>query len=246
MRALKTVGDVLPLADLLSWSRPTARPAFAVTFDDDDPGYVVHLLPILTELGIPATFFLSGRSLHGLGPYWWRLVDRSIAEIGLDRTAALLGHTARTVEELATACKCAATVDALAPRLSPPVMQADDIRTLARADMTIGFHTLHHPVLPFLNDEELDRALIEGREALAAVAAAPVDLLAYPYGRADARVARAAERAGYTAALTADWRSVSRDSDLFLMSRWQPGPLAARDFLAQAALRINLAPAYAA
>ena len=246
MRALKAVGDIVTLRDVLSASQRSSRPVFAITFDDDDPGYVRYALPILGELGIPATFFLSGRSLHGLGPYWWTLVDQSVEEVGLEATAAMLGHHARTIDELAASCRRVATVKELSTRITPKVMQPDDICALARAGMTIGFHTLRHRVLPLLDDAELDLALTEGRDELASLTGSSVDLLAYPYGSVDARVARAAEHAGYGAAFTTEWRAVSSRSHRFLVSRWQPGPLNARDFLAQAALRLNLGSAYAA
>jgi peptidoglycan/xylan/chitin deacetylase (PgdA/CDA1 family) len=219
---------------------------FAVTFDDDDPGYVRYLLPILLELKIPATFFLSGRSLHGLGAYWWTRVDQSIDEIGLEATAARLGFQARSVDELAAACRGVAAVRELATSVAPQVMRTEDIRTLARAGMTIAFHTLRHYSLPLLDDAELDRAMREGRDELAWLIGGSIDFLAYPYGHVDARVVKAAERAGYAAAFTTEWRAVSRRSHPFLISRWQPGPLVRRDFLAQAALRLNLASVYAA
>jgi peptidoglycan/xylan/chitin deacetylase (PgdA/CDA1 family) len=195
---------------------------------------------VLQDLGIRATFFLSGRSLHGLGPYWWTLVDRSVREIGLDATARLLGRRARTLAEIAQYCRSVAMVRDIHTREVPPVMTAADMRALARAGMTIGFHTLRHPLLPRLDDAGLERAMREGREALAAAVGAPVDLLAYPYGIADNRVARAAAQAGYRAAFTAEWRAVSRDSNPYLMSRWQPGPVSGPALLSEAVLRLNL------
>ena len=84
--------------------------------------------------------------------------------------------------------------------LTSPCMTAEDIRAMVRAGMTIGFHTLHHPVLSTLAEGPLESALTEGRRELAAAAGAPVDLLAYPHGRATAAVADAAERAAFTAA----------------------------------------------
>jgi len=246
MRALEAVGGIVPLRDVVAASQRSSRPVFAVTFDDDDPGYVRYALPILGALGIPATFFLSGRALHGLGPYWWTLVDQSIEEVGLEATAAMLGHESRTIDELAAWCRSVAVVKELSTRVTPKVMQPDDICALARAGMTIGFHTLRHRVLPLLDDAELDLALTEGRAELASLTGSSIDLLAYPYGSVDARVARAVERAGYRAAFTTEWRAVSSRSHPFLVSRWQPGALNARDFLAQAALRLNLGSAYAA
>jgi hypothetical protein len=165
--------------------------------------------------------------------------------VGLEVTAARLGQSVRSVDDLGARCRRLARVAELATRDIPETMHPDDIRALGRAGMTIGFHTLRHFALPLLDDAELDRAMIEGREELASLVGSAVDLLAYPYGSVDARVARAAERAGYAAAFTTEWRAVSDRSHRFLVSRWQPGPLNVRDFLAQAALRLNLESAHA-
>lgn len=45
-----------------------------------------------------ATFFLCGRSLHGLGPAWFEVLDRLVQLRGLQETSRLLGIAARTVE----------------------------------------------------------------------------------------------------------------------------------------------------
>jgi peptidoglycan/xylan/chitin deacetylase (PgdA/CDA1 family) len=240
MRALKAVGDIVPLIRVLSFPESYRRPTFAVTFDDDDPSHVRYALPILRGLGISATFLLSGRSLHGLGPYWWTLLEQSVEEIGLQATSHVLGHSGRSVKEVARACRQAVTVKELSPRRMPSVMETNDIRALAQAGMTIGFHTLRHPVLPLLGDAQLDLALTEGRDALSSAAGAAVEVLAYPYGKADARVASAAQRAGYIAAFATGNRPAARHSHRFLISRWQPGPLNAQDLIAEAALRLAM------
>lgn len=120
------------------------------------------------------------------------------------------------------------------------MMPISDIRELVRAGMTIGFHTLRHPLLPLLADAELDRALTEGRDALASAAGTVIEFLAYPYGQADARVAEAARRAGYTAAFATGDRAIGRPMNRFLVSRWQPGFAAAEHLLAEAAFRLML------
>ena len=68
----------------------STRPAVAVTFDDDLPSHAEHALPVLRELGVPATFFLSGRALHGLGAYWFQHLEALLIAYGERRTAALL------------------------------------------------------------------------------------------------------------------------------------------------------------
>ena len=239
LRALKSIGDIVPMARALSFAESYERPAFTVTFDDDDPCHVKYALPVLREMGIPATFFLSGRALHGLRPYWWTLMEQSVEEVGIDATCQLLGRPGRNVKDLARACRRAKAVPELPTRSTPPSMAADDIRALADAGMTIGFHTLRHPAMSLLSDAELEGALTEGRDALAAAAGAAIDLLAYPFGCADARVAHATRRAGFTAAFATEGRPLQRDSDPFLIGRWQPGLRSAEQLMADAALHLG-------
>jgi peptidoglycan/xylan/chitin deacetylase (PgdA/CDA1 family) len=73
------------------------------------------------------------------------------------------------------------------------------LRELADAGWEIGSHTRTHPRLTQLADEELARELGESREASERALGRPCRSFAYPYGDFDARVVKAAERAGYEA-----------------------------------------------
>ena len=238
LEALKKAGDVIPMASMMQW-RSSRRPAFAITFDDDDTTHVNHALPILRTLNIPATFFLSGRSLHGLGAYWWTHLRQAVDEDGLDATCRRLGRTASSIRDLARQCRANGGMPELSTRAAPCVMQPSDIRELADAGMTIGFHTVRHPALTLLDDRALASALTEGRDALASAARAPVDFLAYPYGLTDRRVADAAQRAGYRAAFALGDGPITQRDDRFLLARWQPGSLSGIDLVSEAALRLN-------
>jgi peptidoglycan/xylan/chitin deacetylase (PgdA/CDA1 family) len=254
---------------------------------------------VLEAMRVPATFFLSGRALHGLGPYWWSLLERSIRSRGLEATRRLLGLWAREttrrtastrksdmpadlavalegsplVEQLSrlldtrpldthpletspiethtieTALPGAVPMSAAAPSPSlthaqadAPPMPAEDIHALASAGMTIGFHTLRHPVLTTLPLAAQEAALSEGRRELAAAAGTAVDLLAYPHGRADASTADAAQRAGFVAAFAAGGRPITARSDRFLLARWEPGDLQGDAFAAAVAARLLRPP----
>ena len=241
LEAILEIGDIVPLADLLRPPDHADRPRFAITFDDDHAGYVTAAVPALQALRVPATFFLSGRSLHGLAPYWWSFLEESIASRGLDDTCRMLGLERSSVAQVAVLLEdspLTARLTETFPFPSEPAMSASDIRALVRAGMTVGFHTLHHPVLTRLAPDALDAALVSGRRQLADVAGTRIDLLAYPHGRADADVAAAAERSGYVAAFVTGGRPVATWSDRFLLSRWEPGPLDARELTAAAALRL--------
>ena len=240
---LGELGDIVTLAELVrDLGRPSARVRFAVSFDDDDLGHTHVALPLLRSLRVSATFFLSGRALHGLGPYWWITLERLIAERGLDDMCRILGVTASSPVELAAKCEGTSLVD----RLESDSAQAQrihsgdgEIRALVDGGMSIGFHTVHHLLLPTLPAEALAHELVQGRAELAEAAGTPVTLLAYPHGRATRREAQAAREAGYDAAFTGGGHPIGAQSNRYLLDRWEPDALGSDAFAAAVALRLN-------
>lgn len=223
LEALMAVGDVVPLADLEP-SSPSARVRFALTFDDDDPGHAEHALPVLEELGIAATFFLSGRWLHGRGHYWWEALEERIRRDGLDATRSRLGLRGDSPRALAAAVEGNVAAEELDGGPSDrPLMTGGDARALVDAGMTIGFHTVEHRVLPLLRPEDLRRAVSWGREELEEELGCRLTGFAYPHGRAGTREAREVERAGYGRAWVTSQRPITRRSPAFLLGRWEPG-----------------------
>src|SRR5439155_8855033 len=139
---------------------------------DDYAHHVTHALPVLRELGVPATFFISGRQLCGLGPYWWEQLEALVAAAGPAAAGRALGVVGASVPALALVCETNAPARRRLAEISPGSAAGSlgqaGIRALADAGMTIGFHTLEHPVLPSLPDEALRAALTDGRAELAA------------------------------------------------------------------------------
>ena len=84
-----------------------------------------------------------------------------------------------------------------------------ELRTLSWAELSelsadqkveIGSHTVSHARLWELSDHELAAELHESKTSVEDHIGQPCRFLAYPFGRADVRVIRAARQAGYTAA----------------------------------------------
>ena len=93
------------------------------------------------------------------------------------------------------------------------------MRSLVAAGNAIGFHTLDHDVLPSLPDSELSRVLRPGEELLSAVPGRQLDLVAYPHGKADGRVAAAARKAGFARGFTTARGVVTPETDPLLIPR---------------------------
>jgi peptidoglycan/xylan/chitin deacetylase (PgdA/CDA1 family) len=78
----------------------------------------------------------------------------------------------------------------------------DEVRGLADSGWEIGSHTVSHPRLPSLDDEQLDLEMRRSKLACEEQLGRPCTSIAYPYGDYDDRVVVAAQAAGYTAAAT--------------------------------------------
>lgn len=220
------LGDVVPLSSIDEAPADGAeRPRFALTFDDDDRRHARHVLPALSERGLPATFFLSGRWLHGYGPYWWELVEQEVAEAGARSVARRFGLppelTPPRLGHLLTGTPAAQELARRARQVTSAPMDGMDATALVAAGMEIGFHTIDHDALPVLDDAALREAVEAGREELAHAVGATVQRFAYPHGLSDQRVVAAA--AGYRSGWTTS-KVVTRPRDApMLRGRWDLG-----------------------
>ncbi len=83
-----------------------------------------------------------------------------------------------------------------------PLMDRAQILALRAQGFAFHSHTRDHADLPTLDDAALQAQLAGARDDLEALLGAPVDYLAYPYGRYDERVLHQARQAGYRAAFS--------------------------------------------
>jgi peptidoglycan/xylan/chitin deacetylase (PgdA/CDA1 family) len=101
---------------------------------------------------------------------------------------------------------CTFAVPELADRQLPQhagqlaTMGWDELRGLVDAGIEVGSHTVTHPHLPALDQDELERELRESRERLEDELSTRCRFLAYPFGDEDERVRATARASGYAAA----------------------------------------------
>jgi peptidoglycan/xylan/chitin deacetylase (PgdA/CDA1 family) len=65
------------------------------------------------------------------------------------------------------------------------MMRSPQVRQLHAAGMEIGGHTVRHPILAEMPDDQARREIVQGRDALAMLVDAPIEVFAYPNGQPD-------------------------------------------------------------
>lgn len=83
-----------------------------------------------------------------------------------------------------------------------PLLGRTEIAAMQQGGASFQSHTRCHPDLTRLDDAALEEELAGSKRDLEALLGAPVECLAYPYGRLDERVVTAAREAGYRAAFS--------------------------------------------
>ena len=83
-----------------------------------------------------------------------------------------------------------------------PMMTAEHIRELAAHGIRIGSHTMTHPHLTDLSDDQLRAEVTDSKHVLEDITCSEVTAFSYPYGDYDQRVLEAAVEAGYSSAVT--------------------------------------------
>ncbi|MFD2250369.1 peptidoglycan/xylan/chitin deacetylase (PgdA/CDA1 family) [Pseudochelatococcus lubricantis] len=206
------------------------RPFAVITFDDGYRDNVEHAWPILRRRNVPWTLYVVPRFADGRGVLWWIDLERAIA--GADSVVFRVGEDVLSLQTATPAQKAAAFagvarrlraaggkelrgfVMSLAeregrdPAATSRELCADweDIAALARDPLvTIGAHSMSHPVLSRETAETVLEELGESRRVIAGRLRRPVRHLAYPHGDREAVGVREhvlARAAGFTTAVT--------------------------------------------
>jgi peptidoglycan/xylan/chitin deacetylase (PgdA/CDA1 family) len=225
LRYLRRQFRVLPLAELvdrLDDQEADLDGCIALTFDDGLRSNVEIAYPVLRRLGIPATFFVCPRLVDEGRWIWthearWRL--RAMAQ-SPDMVEAIkpLDLPSRQATESGLRRATPALVPGTADREAYDLAGWDELRALDPSIVTLGSHTMTHPILPSLPDESLETEVEGSRALLEERLQRRVDLFCYPDGAADRRVVDCVRR-HYRAAVGTGQEALGRGSDRYRLPR---------------------------
>jgi peptidoglycan/xylan/chitin deacetylase (PgdA/CDA1 family) len=226
LRYLMRNFKVVSLETLVNRLANDARPAaneIVLTFDDGLRNNLTVVYPILRTLQAPATFFVCPALIEH-GAWLWNhemrcrlqtLPAPALAELRMKLLAP--GTSVDGIVEwmktlrLPRRHQCEALVRQAIADFRPTarqqaafdIMNWDDVLSLDPRLITMGSHTLSHPILTTLSDQEIELELLESRRHLEERLQRPVDFFCYPNGSYDRRAYQVVRKA-YRAAVTTE------------------------------------------
>jgi peptidoglycan/xylan/chitin deacetylase (PgdA/CDA1 family) len=229
--------SVVPLSEIVSCLRcgeALGSHLAALTVDDGRRNFYELMFPQLKEFNIPATIFVVSSFINGEDWIWtdkilWlsERIERptELAPERLDGFFRKLNQLtfevrAKTIAELA------ARMSVNIPQTPPPKYAPcswEQLREMADSGLVeIGSHTITHPILSSISDEESLQEMVASRIQIEQKLGRRIRFFCYPNGQhGDYRSSqiRQVQDAGYDAALAARPGMVSRKSALYELPR---------------------------
>jgi peptidoglycan/xylan/chitin deacetylase (PgdA/CDA1 family) len=214
-----------------------------VTFDDATVDTYGVAYPILRRYGVPATVFVPTGLIGTDQPLWWNrlhylglaaeskgialcdVISRRFAQRMDETPETALWRSLRELDSTSRAEELDAYAGALGvteKKPGPGPMSWDQLGELDRSGLiTLGAHTVSHPMLSTLTNEELVSEVFDSRDALASFGSFR-KVFAYPYGDPPAlcEKAKAVLRdAGFEAGFTTATEPVTGTEDRMALGR---------------------------
>ena len=189
------------------------RRMLCLTFDDGYVDTLTHALPVLERHNAPATIFVITDMPDLRFSLWWYAFEQALREdpnrdqkFSVVRSC-IFANSRLENDELFR--KFGLTDDSFRHLCARYSLTWGDIRQLAQHPLiTIGSHTVSHPVLNSLSDAQLETELLDSKRRLETETQREVTLFAYPFGMTGPRECEAVRRAGFEAAVTSQMGNV--------------------------------------
>jgi len=205
MQYLKNRYNIISLkeaAEALKSHRKLPDYTAVITFDDGYRDIYVHAFPVLKDLKIPATVFFTADYIDNKEIPWWDIIGlifnsrkkelfdhvKSALNIHARRKSRLLDHLKTVPDEqragLIHELKTRFDAESLSEKCADPLMmRRDEIREMQQGNISIGSHTLSHPVLSRVPEEQALREISGSKKILEHELGCEVPYFAYPVGR---------------------------------------------------------------
>lgn len=240
--------NVLPLADGVRILRAGQLPprAVCITFDDGYANNCEVALPILKSRAMPATVFVAPGFLSGGRMFNDTVIEALRRAKGeLDLTSEGLGRyelsdAASRVRAIAAilpvlkylpqaerVSRATAIAERIGAELPGDLMMTEEqVRRLYREGISIGAHTMNHPILANVDEATARQEIVGSKARLEEMIGAPVTTFAYPNGGPTrdytARDVVLAREAGFDLAVSTAWGAATAAGDVLQIPRIAP------------------------
>jgi peptidoglycan/xylan/chitin deacetylase (PgdA/CDA1 family) len=223
-----------------------------MTFDDGYADNLWNAKPLLEKYELPATVFITSGSLDSPTEFWWDDLERILLQprklpkcmqlsvqgraydwqtTNSDERQLAYMAIHQILQPLKPSDRNQAIAELFAEADVDPMgrpdympLTTDELIQLAQSELVdIGAHTVTHPLLSVMSQDDQSTEIVDSRKKLEAILGSPMDTFSYPYGNFTPETVDIVEAAGFEGALTTDENVVEMGANLFRLGRFGVG-----------------------
>jgi peptidoglycan/xylan/chitin deacetylase (PgdA/CDA1 family) len=227
------------VVDILENATWPSKPPVAITFDDGLKNNYTTVYPILRRLNIPATFFVCPGLIEDSKWLWNHEARMRLSAVSPKELPALAAGLRaphlKSIDpfiawmktlEIGERHRVEASLREETPNFHPSTLQRErydimnweELRQLDSEMVTIGSHTVNHPILSASNDADLLVEIEGSRRMLESQLQRPVDLFCYPNGDYSPLALELVAK-NYRAAVSTETSVVTSATEIFQLPR---------------------------
>lgn len=222
------------LSDILDSGEALPRNSLIITFDDGYADNYTIAFRLLKKYGLSATVFVSTSFIESGKPFWFdevayrinrtrsnllRLCDHqwSVNDDNRGKVCAELLRVLRNVTNTERLCMLKELEDQSKVAISPEDFElirpltTEAVKAMSQEGIEIGSHTVTHPYLSNLTDDEAVFELLESKKIIEGWTKKDVKGIAYPGGSYERRIMKIARDCGYRFGIAYDHGARSFD-----------------------------------
>lgn len=213
--------------------------AVSITFDDGYSNVVRCALPVLRKYRFQACMFVTAGYIDTYNIQWIDIINRAArllpSDVSLNFTGMPSWFNKDTWRKSGVKLKLIDTriredfIQQLSQIIGnndpgeSRIVNSKEIEKWIDSGMSIGSHTLNHPILLNLEHDRLKMELGSSKDILEGIIARPVCYLAYPNGDYNSNTKLVADSVGYSAGFTLFRDHVSTQSENMALPRYAAG-----------------------
>jgi peptidoglycan/xylan/chitin deacetylase (PgdA/CDA1 family) len=241
LRYLRRKFDIVPLSTIvkkLAAGDPGSGREVALTFDDGLRNNLTVVHPILQRTETPATLFVVPGNIERNEWIWTHDARERLASLTDVDCYVFAGELQAPTSECFGIIDWMKTVankqrieihqrirertKAFVPTPLQhekfDLMTWEELLSLNQKFITIGSHSMTHPILSMISEDEIGREIVESRQLLEKWLQRPVEFFCYPNGNYDEKIVTAV-RSTYNAAIAVASKIVTRGEDRHRLPR---------------------------
>jgi peptidoglycan/xylan/chitin deacetylase (PgdA/CDA1 family) len=201
--------------------RYPSDPTFIITFDDGKGSFFKEIFPVCEEISIPVMNYVTTKNIIEMNPFWWDEV-KEIKKLGGNiEVKSFLSMTSRERRNI---------LDELGekfhyvPKYGDILSKEQILEMNKHKYVSFGSHSVSHTNLTLETEENIKFELSESKKYLEQLLQKEIVNFSYPNGDYNKNVISILKELGYKSSVTSADSWVSKNENMFEISRVGAGP----------------------